>query len=159
MRRRGLTVGVVGCGRIGAKRADALAPSDSLIGCCDVNGAAAQALARAHGCQVCANPQELLALEPDVVVVATVHDQLAALTEQALMAGAHVLVEKPAGVCVAQIEHLIECRRAAGRLVKVGFNHRFHPGIARAVAGSPLRLPRRANAPARPLRARRAPRL
>jgi len=30
------------------------------------------------------------------------------------------------------VERLIECQRASGRLVKVGFNHRFHPGIARA---------------------------
>jgi predicted dehydrogenase len=61
-----------------------------------------------------------------------VHDALAELTEQALEAGAHVLVEKPAGVGVAEVERLIECERASGRLVKVGFNHRFHPGIARA---------------------------
>ena len=125
-------MGVVGCGRIGAKRAEALARSDSLLGCCDLNQAAAQALARAHGCQVCATPEELLSLQPDVVIVATVHDQLAGLAEQALAAGAHVLVEKPAGISTAQIERLIECQRAAERLVKVGFNHRFHPGIARA---------------------------
>ena len=125
-------MGIVGCGRIGAKRADALAPADSLLGCYDLDPAATHALAQAHGCKACATPQELLALEPDVVVVATVHDQLAALSELALQAGAHVLVEKPAGVCTAQIERLIECERAAGRRVKVGFNHRFHPGIARA---------------------------
>jgi len=41
-------------------------------------------------------------------------------------------VEKPAGVSAAQVEHLLECQRASGRLVKVGFNHRFHPGISRA---------------------------
>jgi predicted dehydrogenase len=132
MSRSGVSVGIVGCGRIGAKRADALAPADSLLGCYDLDPAATHALAQAHGCKACATPQELLALEPDVVVVATVHDQLAALSELALQAGAHVLVEKPAGVCTAQIERLIECERAAGRRVKVGFNHRFHPGIARA---------------------------
>jgi predicted dehydrogenase len=126
-------VGVVGCGRIGAKRADALASPDALIACCDLDAAAARELAQRHGCQVCATAQELLLLEPDVVIVATVHDQLAGLAELALMSGAHVLVEKPAGVSTAQIERLIECQRSAGRLVKVGFNHRFHPGIARAV--------------------------
>jgi predicted dehydrogenase len=124
---------MIGCGRIGAKRADALAPSDTLLGCCDVNPAAAEAFAREHGCEVCATAQELLLREPDVVVVAAVHDQLAGLTELALMSGAHVLVEKPAGISTAQIERLIECEQAAGRRVKVGFNHRFHPGIARAV--------------------------
>ncbi len=134
MSRRGLSVGVIGCGRIGVKRAGALAPQDVLVGCCDVDPAAAQRLAHAHGGTACATAQGLLALEPDVVVVATVHDQLAALAEQALTHGAHLLLEKPAGVSTAQIDRLIECQRAAGRIAKVGFNHRFHPGIARAVA-------------------------
>jgi predicted dehydrogenase len=130
--RHGLTVGIVGCGLIGAKRAAVLGPADRLLACCDVNAAAAAELAQRHGSRACATAAELLSLEPDVVIVATVHDQLAALAEQALAAGAHVLVEKPAGISTAQIERLIECERVAGRRVKVGFNHRFHPGIARA---------------------------
>ncbi len=43
-----------------------------------------------------------------------------------------MLVEKPAGVSSRQIERLLGCQRESRRLVKVGFNHRFHPGIARA---------------------------
>lgn len=133
MSRRGLTVGMLGCGRIGAKRAGALASQDVLVGCYDVDAGAAQELARRHRCEASATAEALLEREPEVVVIAAVHDQLAGLTELALAAGAHVLVEKPAGVSVAQIDQLIDCQRAARRLVKVGFNHRFHPGIARAV--------------------------
>jgi predicted dehydrogenase len=132
MSRAGLSVGIIGCGRIGTRRAAVLAPDDALIGCCDIDTAAAEGLARRHRCTACATPEELLARRPDVVVVATSHDRLAALVELSLMAGAHVLVEKPAGVCTAQIDRLVDCQRAARRLVKVGFNHRFHPGIARA---------------------------
>ena len=132
MSRRGVTVGIVGCGRIGEKRAGSLAPCDSLLACCDVDRAAAESLAAAHGCHACTTTQELLAFGPEIVVVATVHDQLAQVVEDALLAGAHVLVEKPAGVSTAQIDRLIDCQRTTGRLVKVGFNHRFHPGIARA---------------------------
>jgi predicted dehydrogenase len=132
MSRRGLRVAVVGCGRIGAKRAAALGAEDRLIACCDVNAAAAEELAARHACKVHTTARELLSLEPDVVIVATVHDQLAPLAELALAAGAHVLVEKPAATSAAQIDRLIDCQRAAGRLVKVGVNHRFHPGIARA---------------------------
>lgn len=134
MSRRGLSVGVIGCGRIGAKRADALAPQDALVACCDPNAAAAEDLARRHGCKACATAEELLSLNPDIVVVATVHNHLAALAEQSLAAGSHVLVEKPAAVSGAQVDRLIECQHATRRLVKVGFNHRFHPGIARAAA-------------------------
>jgi predicted dehydrogenase len=73
----------------------------------------------------------LLTLEPDVVIVAVTHDQLAALSEAALSSGSHVLVEKPAGIGTRQVEHLAEVADNTGKLVKVGFNHRFHPAIAR----------------------------
>jgi predicted dehydrogenase len=127
-----LSVAIVGCGMIGAKRAAALAPDDELLACYDVNEQVLESLSEQYDATACATLEELLATGPGVVVVATVHDQLAGLAERALQAGAHVLVEKPAGVSTAQIERLIECQRASGRLVKVGFNHRFHPGIARA---------------------------
>jgi predicted dehydrogenase len=129
---RRLPVAIVGCGLIGAKRAAALGPDDELIACHDIDARAAGELAARHGARVCTTLQELLDLRPEVVIVATVHDRLAALSEAVLRAGAHVLVEKPAGISSAQIERLIELRRGSGRLVKVGFNHRFHPGIARA---------------------------
>jgi predicted dehydrogenase len=131
---RPLRVGIVGCGLIGAKRALALAPGEELVGCYDIDAAAAAALARRHGGGACASPEALFALDPDVVVVATVHDRLAELAEGALTAGAHVLVEKPGGVSTAQIDRLIACSRARERLVKVGFNHRFHPALARIAA-------------------------
>ena len=69
----------------------------------------------------------------DVVVVAAVHDQLSALARAALAAGCHVLVEKPAGVNLADVEAIRRDAEGAGLRVKVGFNHRFHPGIARAI--------------------------
>ena len=77
--------------------------------------------------------EQLLSLRPDVVVVATTHDRLAELSIAALDAGAHVLVEKPAGIGRAQVERVAAAAERAGRLVKVGFNHRFHPGLMRAV--------------------------
>jgi predicted dehydrogenase len=58
------------------------------------------------------------------VIAAVTHDQLAALTEQALEAGAHVLVEKPAGLDVADIERLMQAASAVDQWVKVGFNRR-----------------------------------
>jgi predicted dehydrogenase len=127
-----MRVAIVGCGLIGAKRAAALGPADELVGCYDVNERAARGLSQLHGAKPCATLQELIATAPDVAVVATVNDQLARLAEWALQAGVHVLVEKPAGVSAGQIDRLLECQRETGLLVKVGFNHRFHPGIARA---------------------------
>jgi predicted dehydrogenase len=128
-----LRVGLIGCGLIGAKRAEALPVEDRLVGCYDIDRPAAEALAERFAGNACATLEELLGLPLDAVIVATTHDQLARLAELSLVAGKHVLVEKPAGVSVAQVDHLIEAGRASGRLVKVGFNHRFHPGIERAL--------------------------
>jgi predicted dehydrogenase len=129
-----LRVAIVGCGLIGAKRAQALAAEDELIACHDVSASAMRGFAARHGAAACASLAELLDRGPDVVVVATVHDRLAELSERALRAGAHVLVEKPAGLSTAQVDRLSDCARACDRLVKVGFNHRFHGGIARVAA-------------------------
>lgn len=129
-----LRVGVIGCGLIGRKRAEALAlDGDALVGTYDVVPALAEGLARDFAeARACATLDDLWALRPDVVVVAVTHDQLAALSIDALEHGAHVLVEKPAAVSVAQVDAIEAAARAAGRRVKVGFNHRFHPAIARA---------------------------
>jgi predicted dehydrogenase len=129
-----LRVAIAGCGLIGAKRAGALGAGDELVGCFDVAAATSREFAREHGTGACASLEELLELQPDVVVVAVSHDSLAELAESALQAGAHVLVEKPAGLGLAQIERLIAAEQRSERRVKVGFNHRFHPGLARAAA-------------------------
>jgi predicted dehydrogenase len=126
-------VAVVGCGLIGRKRAEALGPGDEIVGAFDVVSEPAAQLVADFGGVACASLDELLALAPDVVVVATTHDRLSELSIAALEAGAHVLVEKPAGISSAQVEAIAEAAERADRLVKVGFNHRFHGGIARAI--------------------------
>lgn len=129
-----MRVGIVGCGLIGHKRAEALTADDELLGTHDEIPSRARELAAKHGGRACADLEALLALAPEVVVVAVTHDQLAQVTERALASGAHVLVEKPAGLGTEQIARLQAAAIAAGRLVKVGFNHRFHPAIAQLAA-------------------------
>jgi predicted dehydrogenase len=132
--RAGLRVAIVGCGLIGDKRAAALGPRDRLLGATDVVIERASELVATYGGVACADADELLALAPDVVVVAVTHDQLAPYAEQALSAGAHVLVEKPAAIGTRQIERLEHAAHEAQRMVKVGFNHRFHPAISELAA-------------------------
>jgi predicted dehydrogenase len=127
-----LRVGIVGCGLIGRKRAAAL-DGDALVACCDVDGAAAGALAAEYGGDAVADVDAVLPYKPDVVVVAVPHDRLAGLAVRALQGGAHVLVEKPAGIGTADVDLIAAAAVAAGRRVKVGFNHRFHPAVARVL--------------------------
>jgi len=130
----GLRVAIVGCGLIGRKRAEALPDADELIAVHDVSTEAAASLAGDFGCPADETLEGLLERRPDVVIVAATHNQLPPISIAALEAGAHVLVEKPAGISVADIDRVADAARAAERLVKVGFNHRFHPAIERAVA-------------------------
>jgi predicted dehydrogenase len=129
-----IRLGIAGCGLIGNKRAAALGTEDELVGVFDPDADRADALARSHNTRACSSYAEVLALEPDVMIVAVTHDQLAPLTEQALGAGANVLVEKPGGIGVADIERLKCAASESGRIVKVGFNHRFHPALAELAA-------------------------
>jgi predicted dehydrogenase len=128
--RPGLSVAVLGCGLIGHKRSAALGSADTLVGAYDVVAERATELTSSFGGRACASVEDLFGLVPDVVIVAVIHDQLASLTEQSLDAGAHVLVEKPAGISRAEIARLQRAQAATGKVVKVGFNHRFHPALA-----------------------------
>jgi predicted dehydrogenase len=128
-----LRVGLVGCGAIGRKRAGALG-RDRLIACHDIVQSAAAALAEDFDATAVESLEQLLAQPCDVVIVAVTHDHLADCACRALESGAHVLVEKPGGIGVADIDRIRAAAEQARRRVKVGFNHRFHPGIRRAAA-------------------------
>ena len=129
----GLAVGIVGCGLMGRKRAAALGP-DRAVAVCDADPGRAEVLAAETGARAVADVDAVLAARPDVVIVATTHDALADTACRALAGGAHVLVEKPAGRTVEEADRIADAAAAAGRRVKVGFNHRFHPGIMRAIS-------------------------
>ena len=61
----------------------------------------------------------------DVVVVATPHNTHAALTLAALEAGAHVIVEKPMCITVAEADAMIACAHSADRMLSVFHNRRW----------------------------------
>jgi predicted dehydrogenase len=134
MNREPLGVGVVGCGLIGKRRAReaAASPHSRMVAAADARTEAAAETVADHGGRV-ATWQEIVA-DPaiDVVVVATPNGFLAEVALAALAAGKHVLLEKPMGRNIAEAEAIAAAAVNARRLVKVGFNHRYHPAIAAA---------------------------
>src|SRR5690606_1168434 len=66
-------------------------------------------------------------------VVATPNGYLREIGCAALRSGKHVLLEKPMGRNLAEALSLAEAARESGRILKIGFNHRYHPGLARAM--------------------------
>jgi len=126
-----MRVGIVGCGLIGGKRADALGGEDKLVATFDLLPERAKALAAKHKAEACASLEELVA-KSDVVVVATTNDQLTSVAMVAVHAGKHAVVEKPAARSAAELEPLARVAQERGVIVKVGFNHRFHPAAQKA---------------------------
>ncbi len=140
-----MRVAIVGCGLIGNKREGRWAAPSSLPRRTRIQ--TAQQLALQHpGCAAAADWREVMArADVDLVVVATTNDQLAAVTLAAIRARKHVLVEKPAARNAGELEPVAAAARQAfdtsGVVVKVGFNHRFHPALLKAqeiVAGGAL---------------------
>jgi len=130
-----MRVAVVGCGRMGLKRARAL-PADALVAAADVHLERARALAETSGrCTAAVRWGDVVARDDvDAVVVATTHDALAAVALGAVRAGKHVLIEKPAARTREELRPVAEAARARGVTVAVGFNHRFHPALRKAHA-------------------------
>ena len=127
-------IGIVGCGLIGQKRARALSTDHKLVAVADLNLRRAEQLASAYpGCEAFENWQQVVDHpEVEMVIVATTNDMLAPVSRAAMQQGKHVLVEKPAARNAAELEPLVEEAAKGRSLVKVGFNHRFHPAFLKA---------------------------
>jgi predicted dehydrogenase len=128
-----MNVGIVGCGLVGRKRANALGPA-RLVACADVRRERAEALAMTAPGAIATDDWQAMVrrADVDVVIVATTNDALAPVTLSALEARKHVLVEKPAALNASEIDTVIDAARDAGVCVRVGFNHRYHPALRKA---------------------------
>ena len=125
---------IIGCGLIGKKRLAGLPAGSKLVVACDTNLARAGELVKlaVTGLAVADYRQAVAHPGVDAVIVATINAALAEVSAAAIAAGKHVLVEKPAGVSVKQIEELIALAKKHGVRVRVGFNHRYHPAFLKA---------------------------
>jgi predicted dehydrogenase len=126
-----MRLAIVGCGLIGRKRA-AAAVAHEIVVVCDRDESRAQQLAELTKARAVTDWREAVKAHIDAVIVATTHDQLAGIAIGAIEAGRHVLVEKPAGRTLAEVEAIATAAAKHQRIVKTGFNHRFHPAFQKA---------------------------
>jgi predicted dehydrogenase len=97
------------------------------------------------------SPEDALASDAGLLVIATRHSSHAELAALGLHAGKSVFVEKPPCLTDAELELLREARSASGRELVVGFNRRHAPLAIRmrdhvAADGHPRQLLIRVNA-------------
>jgi predicted dehydrogenase len=99
----------------------------------DANAETARVVADTYGCGFETSWENVAHSDDvDVVVAATPNAFLRDIAVASLNAGKHVLIEKPMGRNAAEAEAIADAAAASGRLLKIGFNHRYHPAVARA---------------------------
>jgi|GEM_PF-59769 predicted dehydrogenase/NAD(P)-dependent dehydrogenase (short-subunit alcohol dehydrogenase family) len=132
-------VAIIGCGLIGKKRAIALSNTDELVACCDTNSEIAEKFSKEFSCKAYTNTNDLFnKVECDIVVIAVVNKYATEIAIQALDLGKHVLIEKPLGRNSKEAQTVVDSQIKNEKkynkklIVKVGFNHRFHPHIWKA---------------------------
>lgn len=132
-----LRVGVVGLGHNGAAHAAVYAahPQAELVALCDFDATRTAACKQAHGLgdEVAEYTRLSVMLEQarlDVLSVNTPDHLHAEPFVLGLAAGCHVLVEKPMGNTLADLEAMTEAARASDRLTMVGQILRFNPFYA-----------------------------
>jgi len=130
-----LGVAIIGAGVIGKKRADTLKKFDGcrLVVTADINRSSAEDLAEQFGGEFERDWEKVVKREDvDIVIVATFNNALAPVSIGSLSNKKHVLCEKPLGRNAKEAKEILSTATQNGVIIKVGFNHRYHPAIAKA---------------------------
>ena len=128
----------IGCGehaRVahGPSQARCAAEREGLVlaGCCDLDAARAESFRRDFGyARAFTDPAAMLEAErPDAVVAVVPVERTVAVASLVLERGIPLLLEKPPGRTVAEVDRLITAAGKGGRAVphQVAFNRRFAP--------------------------------
>jgi len=126
---------IIGCGLIGKKRVAAMPAGSQLVVACDTNLSRAEELVKlAKSGRACADFNDAVSdATVEVVFIATLNSMLAPIALAAVKNGKHVLVEKPAAIFTKELDELEAAAKKTGALVRVGYNHRYHPAALKAV--------------------------
>jgi len=128
-----MNVAIVGAGLIGKKRASSLEENDFLSIVCDINEVFAKELAHEFSTNSTGNIKDIINNSNiDTVIVSVVNKYAAELTTDMLLSGKNVLCEKPLGRNVEESRVILSAAEKNNKIVKTGFNHRFHPAVIKA---------------------------
>lgn len=129
---KNINIGIIGLGKVGLLRKALIEkdPSLCLRAICDTTK---PNIATMAGCLFFEHYQDLLDSDVDAVFVATPNRVTPEIVIAALNRNKHVFCEKPPGRTVQDIE-LIQAaeRKSNGRVLKFGFNHRYHGAVMEA---------------------------
>jgi predicted dehydrogenase len=127
--------GLIGCGAIGASRAQSLhkTPGAELKMLFDNIAERRDEFARKYNVPAASSYEEMIANpEIDTIIVSTPPNLHREHCEAALNAGKHVLCEKPLASTVEDCKSIVETARRCGRRLGTGYNYRFYPAVVKA---------------------------
>lgn len=128
-------VAILGAGNIGGVRAQSIQRSAAarVQVVADVDPARAEQLARSIGAIAATDWRSALEVRGvDLAVVSTPTKFHAAAVESALVAGKHVLCEKPLARNLAEASRLSEIAARERRILKTGYNYRYMAHVRKA---------------------------
>ena len=123
-----VNVGIIGYGKMGKIRADALSAKGARI--CAVYDAYPEGSPDA-GTAVHVDTPDQIIEDPqiDAVVICLPNHLNKPTTEQALRAGKHVFCEKPPAFTADEVRSIMEVEKQSGKVLMYGFNHRHHDAV------------------------------
>lgn len=130
-----LRIAIVGAGAIAQRNATEAAQSGAatIAGIFDINVKVARDMGRKLSAPVFSSYEEVLASrDVDAVLMSTPHHVHRTMTEQAALAGKHVLVEKPLATTLEDAEAMIYACRRAGVALTVNYSFRYLPQVRKA---------------------------
>lgn len=124
--------GIAGFGKMGQIRAEQIENSpDCTLAAIFENEYSVDSRS-SRGAKICSNFEELLSCGLDAIFVCAFNDVAAEYTIRALNAGLHVFCEKPPAKNCVELASVIVAEKSSGKVLKYGFNHRFHYSVMEA---------------------------
>jgi predicted dehydrogenase len=122
--------GIAGYGKMGKIREGSLlrSPNAKLISIYEVSDYSHHDKKILH----CDSFEELLSSDIDALIISTYVSVASEYVIKALEAGKHVFCEKPPSMTLIDIEKVIEVEKKTDKILKYGFNHRFHYSVMEA---------------------------
>lgn len=128
-----MNIGIIGAGLIGRKRANALPKNVNLSIVCDIDFAKGKESAKQFDCIFEKNWQNVVEdKEIQAIFISVTNDNLSQIAKSAISRGKHVLIEKPGGINIKQLQDTYAAYKKNPVVVMYGYNHRFYPSIQKA---------------------------
>ena len=126
-----MKVGLVGYGKMGQIREKIINESKNfdLVAILEKNNKVFKCDKKYH---LCKNYDELLRMDIDAVFLCTYVKYFSEYTIKALKSNKHVFCEKPPTMTLSEMKDVIKEEKKSGKILKYGFNHRFHYSVMEA---------------------------